>query len=74
MRIGDSVNDEGIQKGLNWFIDNQGENGLWKCWLWKKSKPQSGLLGDVFDLQDLEIFYKLTISSSLIENHFFFAR
>lgn len=36
MRIGDSVNDEGVQKGLNWLIDNQGENGLWKADYGKK--------------------------------------
>ena len=35
MRMDLSAQDEDIQKGLNWMIDNQGEDGLWKAYYGK---------------------------------------
>jgi squalene-hopene cyclase-like protein/prenyltransferase/squalene oxidase-like repeat protein len=36
--MGFSKNDEDIQKGLNWFIDNQQEDGLWNLSYWPGKK------------------------------------
>jgi len=28
--LGFSADEEGVRRGLDWFISNQGENGLWR--------------------------------------------
>ena len=38
MRMEFSAQDEDIQKGLNWMIDNQGEDGLWRTSYGKKDE------------------------------------
>jgi hypothetical protein len=36
MRLNFSAQDENLRKGLNWLVDNQGQDGLWRADYGKK--------------------------------------